>query len=130
MFLAGSLREFGLASHTNAMVIEIVKIIFPLMIFDAQSLQCTIAIATVKYLAPVEHDWFVHPVRLDVGNQRVELRALHQREHVRERVERNLLQFGRIRARAGRPSYKPSVSLQAAVTSGGLRRIRHRTRES
>src|SRR5215813_5255983 len=91
MFLAGVLRPFlrvALAhNRTKAMAIEIVKIVFPFTILDADLLKRTIAIATVEYLATVEHDLFAQPVRLDVSNERVELFALHQGKDVRERME-------------------------------------------
>jgi hypothetical protein len=46
-----------------------------------------IAIAPIEYFPLIEHDRLAQAVGLDVGDQSVELPALHQREDVGERVE-------------------------------------------
>src|SRR6516165_11849922 len=58
----------------------------------------TISVAPVEDFVFVENDRLEQPGRLDVGDERVELRALHQREDVRERVELEfLIRGGRLR---------------------------------
>src|SRR6516162_6056749 len=46
-----------------------------------------ISIASVEDFAPVNYDGLAQAVRLDVGDERVELLALHQGEDVGERTE-------------------------------------------
>jgi hypothetical protein len=46
----------------------------------------SVSVAPVEHLVFVEDDWHAQAVRPDVGDERLELLALHQREHAGERV--------------------------------------------
>jgi hypothetical protein len=54
---------------------------------DTSHIARAIPVAPVKDHPVVDDDWLAQPVRLDVGNERVELLALHQGEDVSERMK-------------------------------------------
>src|SRR5262245_61220309 len=56
---------------------------------SAQCPERTEAVAPVEDHALVQDDWLVQAVLLDVGDERLELLALHQGEIFGERVERD-----------------------------------------
>src|SRR5262249_3131828 len=57
-----------------------------------------VAVPAIEYLAFVKLNGFVQPVRLDIGDERIELLARHQGKEIGERMElENLIRGGRFR---------------------------------
>src|SRR5262249_2980770 len=75
----------GLIAHIEHVVDRVVAKI------DARRETGAITVAPIEDHPLIELDALAQTVRLDIGDKRVELLALHQREDVRERVEFELL---------------------------------------
>jgi hypothetical protein len=94
--------------------------------FEAGLQAGTIAVTPVEDFAFVQEDRIVKPVLLDVGDERVELGALHQREEIGERVKLDRLLAG---ARFGIGKGVLSSLPSAAIASSGVRVcVGHRSR--
>src|SRR5262249_31532428 len=90
---------------------------------DARRLAGAVSVAPVENLAFIKNNRVLQSVRPDVGNECIELRALHQREEVRERMKLDSV-GGCVIWRGEKPSSFVSTS---ALAFGRRNRRRGRT---